>query len=185
MSASLQLNGDRIFLRPVTEQDIPAYEKHFVDYEVVRHLTDRIPWPYPEDGVRDWVENHILALQGNNRWIWGIFLHTDTATLIGCIELWRPGTPENRGFWLGRAHWGQGLMTEATVLVTDFAFEHLGFETLILSNAKGNRRSARIKEKAGARLIRCEPEGFVDPVYSESELWELHKQDWIAHRNQT
>jgi len=184
MPDSLELNGERVCLRPVTMYDIPAYEKHFVDYEVIRHLTDNVPWPYPENGVSDWVVNHTLALQGNNRWTWGLFLHTDSSTLIGGIELWRPGTPENRGFWLGRSYWGQGLMTEAAVLVTDFAFEQLNFESLVFSNAKGNQRSARIKEKTGARFIGCEPATFVDSEYTEQELWELHKHEWIKHKNQ-
>ncbi len=183
MSDSLELHGERVLLRPVTRHDIPAYEKHFIDYEVIRHLTDNVPWPYPENGVSDWVIDHILALQGNNRWIWGIFLHSDVSTLIGCIELWRPGTPENRGFWLGREYWGQGLMTEAAVLVTNYAFEQLDFKTLVFTNAKGNRRSARIKEKTGARFIKCEPAGFVDSAYTEHEIWELHKDEWINHRD--
>jgi len=182
MSKFLELYGERILLRPITMQDIPAYEKHFVDYEVIRHLADTVPWPYPEHGVRDWVTGHILPLQGDNRWIWGIFLRTNAHELIGGIELWRPGTPENRGFWLGRTYWGQGLMTEAAMLVTDYAFEQLDFKSLVFSNAKGNHRSARIKEKTGARFIRCEPASFVDSKYTEREIWELCKHDWIKHK---
>lgn len=183
MSDSLELHGERILLRPITTLDIPAYEKHFINYEVIRHLSDKIPWPYPENGVREWVENHILALQGKNRWIWGIFLHSDTSSLIGVIELWRPGNPENRGFWLGQAYWGRGLMTEAAVLVTDYAFDQLDFNTLVFTNAKGNRRSARIKEKTGARFIKCQPATFVDSEYTEQEIWELHKDEWIKHKH--
>jgi len=182
MSDPLELHGSRILLRPITTHDIPAYEKHFIDYEVIRYLADTIPWPYPAHGVKDWMDSHILPLQGKNRWIWGLFLFEDISTLIGGIELWRPGSPENRGFWLGRSYWGRGLMTEAANLVTDYAFDQLEFETLVFSNAKGNRRSARIKEKTGARFIRCEPAGFVDPNYTEREIWELTKLEWSKHK---
>jgi len=48
-------------------------------------------------------------------------------------------------------------MTEAAIMVNDYAFEQLDFTSLVFSNVKGNRRSARIKEKTGARFIRCEP----------------------------
>jgi len=182
MSESLELQSERLLLRPVTLDDIPSYEKHFIDYEVIRHLSNNVPWPYPANGVEDWVINHVLHLQGNNRWTWGLFLRTDIHSMIGGIELWRPGTPENRGFWLGRECWGKGLMTEAATVVTDYAFEHLEFETLVFSNAKGNQRSARIKEKTGAKLIRCEPAKFVDPAYTEHEIWELHKHEWFKHK---
>ncbi len=175
MTDDLSLTTKRLLLRPITTADIPAYEKHFVDYEVIRHLARHVPWPYPDDGVKDWVENHILKLQGNDRWFWGLFLNQDIGELIGGIELWRPGNPENRGFWLGRAHWGHGYMTEATNAVTDFAFNQLNFEKLTFSNATGNARSAKIKQKCGARLLYKEPFAFVDPAYTEREVWELLK----------
>jgi RimJ/RimL family protein N-acetyltransferase len=69
-------------------------------------------------------------------------------------------------------------MTEATNAVTDHAFNNLGFETLVFSNALGNLRSRRIKEKSGARLIRTEPAKFVNPDYTQREVWELTKADW-------
>ncbi len=90
------------------------------------------------------------------------------------FELWRDGHPENRGFWLGRKFWGRGLMTEAVEPVTDYAFNELGFERLVFSNAAGNTRSARIKEKSGAHLRRVEPAKFVDPAYTEHEILGTH-----------
>ena len=179
MSKSLEFKTDRLLLRPVTGNDITAYEKNFVDYRVIRHLSSRVPWPYPENGVRDWVQNHIIPGQSDNHWFWGIFLLSQPAELIGGIELWRPGTPENRGFWLGYAHWGKGYMTEAAGRITDFAFNEAGFEELVFSNAKGNQRSSRIKQKTGARYLRSEPGCFfVDPQYSEREIWLLGKAEW-------
>lgn len=54
----------------------------------------------------------------------------------------------------------------------------LYFEKLIFANALGNNRSRRIKEKTGARLVRIEPEEFVNPDYNQREVWELTKQEW-------
>lgn len=172
----------RLVLKPVTEDDIPSYEKHFVDYEVIRHLASTVPWPYPENGVHDFVMKHILPKQGKDQWVWGIFLRQSPDELIGVVELWRPGRPENRGFWLGKKFWGQGIMSEAVVPINDFAFTELGFEKLIFANAKGNLGSRRIKEKTGATFIRVEPASFVDPIYNEHEIWELTKCDWIKYK---
>jgi hypothetical protein len=44
--------------------------------------------------------------------------------------------------------------------------------------ATGNRRSRRVKEKTGARLVRVEPDRFVNLAYSEREVWELTKAEW-------
>lgn len=73
-------------------------------------------------------------------------------------------------------------MTEAVIPVMDYAFDELGFERLISSNALGNIRSRRIKEKTGARFIRTEPAKFVNSAYTEREVWELTKEEWLKFR---
>lgn len=176
------LKTERLELRGVTVADIPAYTRHFVDYEVIRHLSSAVPWPYPEDGVRRWVLEHILPPQGIDRWTWGLFEPERPAELIGAIELWREGKPEHRGFWLGRSYWGRGYMTEAAAVVTEYAFDSLGFEELIFSNALGNERSRRIKEKTGAEFWKTAPAAFVDPTYDRQELWRLSAARWRAQR---
>ncbi len=173
----------RLKLRPIQLEDIPSYERHFIDYEVVCQLSQQVPWPYPEDGVRQFLNAVIFPEQGVNRWTWGIFLLTRPHELIGSIDLWRQGRPDHRGFWLGKKFWGQGIMTEAVAPIHDYAFETLGFDKLILSNAVGNVRSRRVKEKSGARFIGTAPAKFVDPALLEQELWELSADAWRSFRD--
>ena len=73
-------------------------------------------------------------------------------------------------------------MTEAVAPVNDYAFDELGFQVLVFSNALGNVASRKIKEKTGASFLKTEPAKFVDPAYSERELWKLTKESWIAHQ---
>jgi [ribosomal protein S5]-alanine N-acetyltransferase len=170
----------RLILKPVELSDVPSYEKHFVDYEVISELAAHVPWPYPTNGVRDFLESMILPRQGKDSWMWGIFLKENPGEMIGGIQLWREGKPENRGFWLGRKFWGKGIMTEAVEPVMEYAFNKLGFEKLVFANAVGNIRSRRIKEKTGARLRRVAPAKFVNPAYTEHEIWELTKEEWTS-----
>lgn len=172
----------RLMLREVKLEDELSYKKNFVDYEVIRHLSSAVPWPYPEDGIRDFILNFILPNQGKDRWMWGVFEIENPSELIGVVDLWRQGRPENRGFWLAKNHWGKGYMIEAVRPVMDYAFNELGFEKLVFANAVGNNASRRIKEKTGAKLIDVKPAKFVDPNYTEHEIWELTKDDWIAIR---
>jgi RimJ/RimL family protein N-acetyltransferase len=182
------LETARLVLRDVLHADPAKYRANFNDYAVIRELAAVVPWPYPEHGVLDFFDR-LRPAQGINRWGWALYLKTDLDDPIGNIDLRRPKPPtdsqpynpqlhESRGFWLARKHWGQGLMTEATDAVTDYAFDVLGFETMILSNAVGNIRSRRIKRKAGAIFLRKEPAKFVNPDYTEREVWELTKQAW-------
>jgi len=168
----------RLILTELAQDDIPSYKKYFVNYEIIKHLASTVPWPYPSDGVEWFVNTQILPNQGIDRWVWGIHLKAKPTELIGVVDLWRDGKPENRGFWLGEPFWNQGIMTEAVAPVTEYAFTKLGFEKLVFSNAKGNLKSRRVKEKAGAVYIRTEPASFVDPSYTEHEIWKLTKREW-------
>jgi ribosomal-protein-alanine N-acetyltransferase len=173
---------DRLILRAVTKSDIPSYQKHFADYEVIQYLASHVPWPYPENGVAQFLENMIFPTQGESQWLWGLFEKEKPTELIGAVHLWRECKPENRGFWLGKKFWGKGYMTEAVAPVMNYAFEELNFEKLIFANAVGNNKSRRIKEKTGARLLRVAPAKFVNPQYTEHEIWELTKEEWNSHR---
>ena len=87
------------------------------------------------------------------------------------------------GYGLAKRYWGNGYMTEAVAPITDYAFEVLGFDTLIFKNAVGNRRSRRVKEKTGARLLGTTNARYVDPGLSASELWELTPSAWQHAKN--
>ena len=112
----------------------------------------------------------------------GDFFANNPEELIGCVDLWKKGNPENRGFWLGKRYWNKGIMTESVYPVIDFAFYSIGLEHLIFSNAVGNIASRKIKEKTGCKLYDIKPARFVDPTYKQQELWRLSLKNWEEHR---
>ena len=169
----------RLLLKPVTIHDAPSYKKYFINYAVISQLSASVPWPYPEDGVEWFLNNVILPNQGKDRWVWGLFLKDNPDELIGVVDLWRKGVPEHRGFWLGEPFWERGYMTEAVEPITAYAFNELGFEELILSNALGNVKSRRIKENANAEMIGIRDTAFVDPNLTQAETWRLTKENWL------
>lgn len=179
------LETPRLVLRAIEEADLPSYQKNFAHWEIVRNMAKAVPWPYPADGVRQFYNSVILPNQGKNRWSWGIFLKEDPLELIGVIEVFELSGLENRGFWLAKNHWGKGLMSEAVVLVTNFAFHQIGFNRLQFGNAVGNERSRRIKEKTHARRIGTQPFEFVDPAFTEIELWEITRDEWTKLDSQS
>ncbi len=168
----------RLTLRELVEADAVAYERYFADYNVIRTMASSVPWPYPTGGVLTYLHSEILPKQGNDKWVWAITEKENPAELIGAVDLWRVGRPEHRGFWLAHKHWGKGYMTEAVEPVIDFAFDQLGFEKLVFTNAIGNFRSRRVKEKTGATRIGTAPATFVDPTLTEREFFELTKAGW-------
>lgn len=178
MSLLPEFKTPRLILREITPDDYECWYNNFNDYEIIRNLSSRVPWPYPKDGIKNFYENSILPVLGKDQWLWGIFLKDCPSEVIGCVHLWRNGVPEHRGFWLARKLWGKGIMTEAVGPLTEYAFNTLDFTTLVFSNAKGNLGSRRIKEKTGAVLLRERSANFNDPQFTQAEVWELTKEHW-------
>ncbi len=167
----------QLVLRDALLAEPVSYEANFADYDVIRELAASVPWPYPAGGVAAFLDR-LRPVQGISRWCWAIYRKGEMGEAIGNVDLFRDSLVENRGFWLARRFWGLGYMTEATDAVTDYAFDVLGFQRLVLSNAVGNVRSRRIKEKAGAVFLRTEPANFVDPGYAAREVWVLTREVW-------
>jgi ribosomal-protein-alanine N-acetyltransferase len=175
------LETRRLLLRPLALDDAPAIQSLFPHWEIVRHLGDRIPWPYPDDGALIFVRDIALpAMALGTQWHWSLRLKTDPEQLIGVISL-RDDPQENRGFWLGLPWQGQGLMQEAADAVTDFWFDALGREILRIPKAVANGASRRVSEKGGMRRVRQEMRNYVEGRLL-SDHWEITALEWRAHR---
>jgi ribosomal-protein-alanine N-acetyltransferase len=175
------LETERLVLRPLCLDDVPAIQRRFPHWEIVRHLAARVPWPYPADGAASHVAECLEQMARREKCYWAIFLKGGPADLIGRIDLWPDDgvSRSQRGFWLDPEFQGGGLMTEAAERVTAFAFVELGWPHLWLGNAEANGASGRIKEKQGARLIDRVPFRFVEGEGTRM-VWLLRREDWLA-----
>jgi RimJ/RimL family protein N-acetyltransferase len=175
------LETPRLILRPLRLDDAPAIQRRFPRWEVVRHLSADIPWPYPADAAVGHVEERLAEMARGEKFHWAITLKGGSDELIGRIDLWADdgASRDQRGFWLDPDFQGRGLMTEAAERVTAYAFEDLGWPQLWLSNAQANKASARIKEKQGARLVDRVPGRWVSGPGLRM-VWLLKREDWLA-----
>src|SRR5665213_1661135 len=149
------LYSERLTLRPIRLDDGPAMQKRFPQWEVVRYLNARTPWPYPADGGAAHARLCVERIARREAFLWAITLRDGDDTLIGLMDL-RPDdgvSREQRGFWIDPEFWGRGLMTEAAERVTEYAFIELGWRHLWLRNGEQNQASYRVKEKQGAHIV--------------------------------
>lgn len=176
------LETERLILRPLEARDVPAVQRIFPQWEVVRWLHGEVPWPYPEDGAATNYAQCVEQRARGDKMFWAITLK-GSDDLRGRIDLW-PGNDlvrDMRGFWLDPELHGQGLMMEAAEAVTGYAFEVLGWPHLWLTNAQANHGSHRIKEKQGATLVDVTPRRFVSGE-AMKETWLLTREAWLARR---
>ena len=175
------LETERLILRPIRREDAEAIQKHFPHWGIVQHLATQVPWPYPADGARTWVDSTLREQAQGPDMTWAI-TERDTNDMIGVIDYRSGDSPlGNRGFWLGIPWHGRGYMTEAVFAMQDHIFLACGIDRIIVENAQNNPASRRIKEKTGARFL-----GLVESEHhsgcSATEKWEVTREAWISFR---
>jgi [ribosomal protein S5]-alanine N-acetyltransferase len=174
-----ELETLRLYLRPLALTDADQLQQVFPQWEIVRWLANKVPWPYPADGAQAYIRDIALpAEEHGEAWHWTLRLKSAPVKIIGAIDL-RVGENENRGFWLAPRWQGQGLMTEACDAVTDFWFNTLKMSVLRAPKAILNVASRRISEKQGMRLIATEERDYVSGRFP-SEIWEITAEEWRA-----
>lgn len=167
----------RLILRPLELADAEQAQQLFPQWEIVRYLNHKVPWPYPADGVFTFYRDVALpAMERGDGWNWTLRLKNDPERLIGNISLSRAEN-KNRGFWLAPQWQGQGLMSEACDAVTDYWFNVLKFPVLRVPKAIVNEASRRISVKQGMRVIATEERDFVSGRLL-AELWEITAEEW-------
>jgi RimJ/RimL family protein N-acetyltransferase len=174
------LETERLLLKPIEQADASAIQRVFPQWEIVRYLNARVPWPYPEDGAERFMRHVLAEIAAGIHWCWTIRPKAEPDRLIGIIDL-RDEENENRGFWLDPAFRGRGLMGEASAAVTDYWFDVLGRGRLAMFKAAGNIASRNISVRQGMRLVDTGERDFVEGRML-TELWEITAEEWRARR---
>ena len=171
------LETPRLALRSMEFADLPQVQAIFPQWDIVKHLTASVPWPYPANGAEIFFREMARpARERDEEWLWTIRLKTQPETIIGAITLAKSEN-ENRGFWLDPRFHGQGYMTEACDAVTDFWFEVLKFPVLRAPKAVANEASRRISMKQGMRVIERMERNYVSGRLP-AEIWEITAEEW-------
>jgi RimJ/RimL family protein N-acetyltransferase len=136
------LQTERLVLRPLHETDLDDIVAEVNDFAVSRMLA-RVPFPY----CRADAEDFLAASRRSSRDL-SLILAMD-GKAIGCMGLTDVKTTCEFGYWLGQAHWRQGLASEAARAFLAFAFDDLGVGTVRSGVFADNPASLRVQEKLG------------------------------------
>jgi ribosomal-protein-alanine N-acetyltransferase len=143
----MRLEGKTCCIRPWREADAASLVEHANNINVAKYLRDRFPHPYTRKDAHDFLKYAAASADPSN-----LAIEVD-GTAVGAIG-YVPGTDVERfsaevGYWLGEAYWGRGIVSEAVVLVTGYAFTTLNLLRLFALPFADNIASARVLEKAG------------------------------------
>ncbi|MFG0275461.1 MAG: GNAT family N-acetyltransferase [Phycisphaerales bacterium] len=172
------LSTGRLLLRPVVEDDAPAFQRICADAEVAS-MSGGIPHPYPDGEALDWIRTNEKRLAEGLGGAVAITLR-ETEEVIGDVTL-RLEPDDHRaeiGFILGRDHWGAGYAAEAAGAVTRFALTELALNRVYGLVYVSNTRSARVFEKMGyTREARLRQNALHDGVFEDDWLFAMLRTD--------
>ncbi|MCB9663829.1 MAG: GNAT family N-acetyltransferase [Alphaproteobacteria bacterium] len=177
------LHTEHLVLRAPTIDDAPALQRRFATWEVIQHLSTVVPWPYPEDGARDFLARGLLPeVAAGRRWAWALVPRDAPDDLAGLVEVRRETSAAGqRGLWLHPDFQGRGWMTEAVTAVQDHLLLELGWPRLEVVTAQRNARSARLKERTGG--VRTGTSTLtLHTGEAVCDVWEITQARWRALR---
>jgi diamine N-acetyltransferase len=145
------LRGERVWLRPLEERDLPAFVAGVNDAEVGGSAGYR--WPTTLDQARGWLERHEDAVRRAEAFFFAVCEHGDDR-FVGTTWLkevnWLDRNAE-LAIFMAADHIGAGWGTDAQRTLLAFAFGTLALERVWLTVDADNARAIRSYEKVGFR----------------------------------
>jgi RimJ/RimL family protein N-acetyltransferase len=146
----LIITTDRLRLRAMEPKDIDGFVRDLCDWEVQQWLSIP-PFPYQrKDG-----EAYLAIVSANHGTTHPtVFVVADKSSNEGlgtaAVTIDGDGTGA-LGYWLGRAHWGRGIMKEAAAALLRHALGHPSLRQLMADTDPENLRSQRVLTALGFR----------------------------------
>ena len=143
----LALQGGHCTVRSWRKSDVDSLVAHADNINIARHLRDRFPHPYTRQDGRAFLKYAIASGDPTN-----LAIEVE-GTAVGAIG-YVPGRDVERfsaeiGYWLGESMWGRGIVTEALMLTTEYAFTQMNVLRMFALPFADNVGSIRVLEKAG------------------------------------
>ncbi len=143
------IEGVRLRLRRAVPEDAEALFALVDDEELMRYMD----WPRATSVAE--TRTHLEGAA--RRWDSGtehqyLVLAKPTGQVIGSISFRPHGHAVDFGYLMGRAHWGQGLGSEAVGLLMGWLQRQAAIVRIWATTDSDNARSAAVLRKAGLRL---------------------------------
>ncbi len=173
------IETERLVLRRWEDRDRPVFYDHCADPEVMRYFP-ALMTPAEVDAAIARQD----GFQASHGYCFWVVEPKASATMVGFCGL-KPGaegTPLEGGVeigWrFGKAHWGQGLATEAAVASLDWGFANLPVDRIGAITTVANRRSRLLMERIG--MVRVVDQDFDHPAVPDDSPLKRHVTYWKA-----
>ncbi|OHB19563.1 MAG: hypothetical protein A2854_00780 [Parcubacteria group bacterium RIFCSPHIGHO2_01_FULL_56_18] len=154
----VSLNGERVTLRTLHPEDTSEEHASWLNDPIINRYLETRSTTLPE--LREYIAK---KFESADALLLGIFWK-ETGEHIGNIKL-EPIDLKEKTAMLGlligaKKYWGQGIGTESTALVTNFAFQNLELGEIRLGVIADNKPAIRVYEKCGFVIDHIEKDGI-------------------------
>lgn len=141
------LQGDKVYLGPIEDEDLPVLSRWFRDTVFLRQLDARTAHPRSAAEIAEW-----LGAAGSGRDFLFAVRPAGDSTLVGFLEidgiLWNQGVC-GLSLAVGTPYRGRGFGREALALALNFAFYELNLRRVQLTVFSYNRPAIGLYHKLG------------------------------------
>ncbi|WP_171117467.1 MULTISPECIES: GNAT family N-acetyltransferase [Streptomyces] len=178
---TISISTERLVLRPLDEDDIPALAEMMNDEQVVA-WTD-VPQPFTEDGARTWITEDAPTERAAGRGLDLAVTEFLTQRLVGIIQLgktnWHVRSTE-MSYIIAPWARGEGYASEAALATAQWLFGDQKFERIELRTAADNTASQQVAQKIG-----CISEGVlrgacIARTRTDDGAWAEVRTDYIV-----
>ncbi|WP_294276605.1 GNAT family N-acetyltransferase [uncultured Chryseobacterium sp.] len=166
-----RIETDRLILSELQEDDLPSVVD-YLQHEEFSKYTSNIPFPYRKEDAEFWLKLTREAFEQRKGFTFAI--REKTGNIIGAIGLHDQGSDKAElGYWMAKAFWNQGFITEAAKAVVEFGFNELKFNKIYATHFLHNPSSGKVMQKIGMELeavlkqhLKKEGKYYDIPMYS-------------------
>jgi RimJ/RimL family protein N-acetyltransferase len=178
---NISISTERLVLRPLDEDDVPALAEMMNDEQVVA-WTD-VPRPFTEDAARTWITEYAPAERQAGRGLDLAVTEFLTQRLVGIVQLgktnWHIRSTE-LSYIIAPWARGEGYASEAALATAQWLLGDQKLERIELRTAADNTASQQVAQKIG-----CISEGVlrnacIAHVRTEDGTWADVRTDFIV-----
>jgi RimJ/RimL family protein N-acetyltransferase len=163
-----------LILRSWRETDLDSLIKNINDPAIAKFMTDQFPFPCDAEKGRTFIANankhipqRIFAIEVSGEACGAIGIHPKEDIDRKNAEI---------GYWLGKAHWGKGIITAAIKQITDHGFKSFDITRIYARPFHTNIASQKALEKAGFKLeARFEKTIFKNGEFLDELVYAMRK----------
>ncbi|HEY7526778.1 MAG TPA: GNAT family protein [Candidatus Limnocylindria bacterium] len=175
------LRGEKVWLRPLEERDLPAYVAGINDSEVGGLAGYKAPMSLEQ--AKGWLDHVNEQGKGGRGFFFAVCELGDDqfigTTWLKDVDYWH-GSAE-LAIFMDRDHLGAGFGTDAQRVLLDFAFTAVGLHRVWLTAYAANQRAIRSYEKLGFRHEGLMRESWRGPRgLEDSVIMAILAADWNA-----